>query len=234
MACCHAITYIDKELVGDPLEIKMFEMTNWDLIEQEPGYNSAPQTDDITLAKVISPDQNQQLNIVKRYDFESKLQRMSVVIKNKQSSEYFSYVKGSPEIIKHLSDQASIPEDYQSVMNEYTMQGYRLIAFAIKKLEKVSFLDIQKMQREQVETGLTFLGFMITENKLKEATQGTIQKLNECNIRTIMATGDNTLTAISVAKHCNILRESQTVYYGDVQNDQLVWNKAETLNDDGV
>ena len=31
-----------------------------------------------------------------------------------------------------------------------------------------------------------------------------------------MATGDNTLTAISVARDCNILRKDQEVYFGDV------------------
>jgi cation-transporting P-type ATPase 13A2 len=33
MACCHAITYIDKDLIGDPLEINMFESTGWNLEE---------------------------------------------------------------------------------------------------------------------------------------------------------------------------------------------------------
>lgn len=40
MACCHAITYIDEHLVGDPLEIKMFEMTEWKLEEENLGSNS--------------------------------------------------------------------------------------------------------------------------------------------------------------------------------------------------
>jgi cation-transporting P-type ATPase 13A2 len=38
------------------------------------------------------------------------------------------------------------------------------------------------------------------ENKLKPQTCGVIQTLNDCSIRTIMATGDNVLTAISVAR----------------------------------
>mmetsp|Transcript_12683 Transcript_12683/g.21348 ORF Transcript_12683/g.21348 Transcript_12683/m.21348 type:complete len:470 (+) Transcript_12683:712-2121(+) len=33
MASCHAITYVQGELVGDPLEIKMFESTQWELNE---------------------------------------------------------------------------------------------------------------------------------------------------------------------------------------------------------
>ena len=61
------------------------------------------------------------------------------------------------------------------------------------------------------------------ENKLKEVTCETIATLNKCNIRTIMATGDNTLTAISVARECNILDQDVDVFYGDVQDDNLVW-----------
>jgi len=38
-----------------------------------------------------------------------------------------------------------------------------------------------------------------------------------------MATGDNTLTAISVAKECNILRNDLKVYFGDVENGILYW-----------
>ena len=37
------------------------------------------------------------------------------------------------------------------------------------------------------------------ENKMKEETKGVIDILQECELGTIMATGDNVLTAISVA-----------------------------------
>jgi cation-transporting ATPase 13A2 len=33
MASCHSITYVNNELIGDPLEIKMFESTEWELDE---------------------------------------------------------------------------------------------------------------------------------------------------------------------------------------------------------
>ena len=44
------------------------------------------------------------------------------------------------------------------------------------------------------------MGLIILENNLKAASKGTISCLKECNIRTIMATGDNLLTGVSVAK----------------------------------
>jgi len=40
MASCHAITFINNDLIGDPLEIKMFQSTKWALDEQNLGGNS--------------------------------------------------------------------------------------------------------------------------------------------------------------------------------------------------
>lgn len=50
MATCHSITYVDNKLVGDPLEVKMFESTNWQLIEKNSGANSAIAGEDIVMA----------------------------------------------------------------------------------------------------------------------------------------------------------------------------------------
>ena len=43
--------------------------------------------------------------------------------------------------------------------------------------------------REQVEKGLTFLGFLVTENRVKPETTPVIQQLMKANIRTVMVTG---------------------------------------------
>lgn len=65
------------------------------------------------------------------------------------------------------------------------------------------------------------------QNKLKSATVKSIAELNDANIRTIMATGDNMLTALSVGRKCGIVKDDQTVYMGDLVNlngkETLVW-----------
>jgi cation-transporting ATPase 13A2 len=98
----------------------MFEMTNWKLIEDNQGSNSIVSQEDIVQATVTSPEGNS-TSIIKRYDFESKLQRMSTIVKIVEDQSYYSFVKGSPEIIKSLSRPESIPADYDKVLNEYTM-----------------------------------------------------------------------------------------------------------------
>jgi cation-transporting P-type ATPase 13A2 len=55
--------------------------------------------------------------------------------------------------------------------------------------EYVPFKDLSALLRDEVEKGLTFLGFLIMENKIKPVTPSIIQKLHHASIRTIMVTG---------------------------------------------
>lgn len=79
---------------------------------------------------------------------------------------------------------------------------------ASKQLDvNMKYLSSQKITRDEVECDLNFLGLLIMQNKLKPPTKGVIEQLNKANIRTIMATGDNVLTAISVGRECKIIDE---------------------------
>jgi len=101
-------------------------------------------------------------------------------------------------------------------MDRYTKDGYRVIALATKTMPKYTHTESLKIERTRVECDLTFLGLLIMANQLKPQTKGVISNLNECNVRTVMATGDNVLTAISVARQCNILDSQQEVWLGDL------------------
>ena len=57
MASCHGLAKVNGELIGDPLEVKMFEASKWVL-------------DDIDNKVTLN---NEVINIVKRYDFSSTL-----------------------------------------------------------------------------------------------------------------------------------------------------------------
>lgn len=75
----------------------------------------------------------------------------------------------------------------------------------------MNYTKVQRLAREDVESNLIFLGFVILENRLKPDTARVINALNAAKIRTIMITGDNILTAMSVARDCGIVRSSQAV-----------------------
>ena len=165
MACCHSITYIGEELIGDPLDIKMFESTKWNLYEQgntnsmiggndlvlatvtpnnkknhvvrndeesdfEDSYKSEQQNDIIERSKLVMDPF--ELQIIKRFDFESKLMRMSVLVKHPILKTYKTFVKGSPEKIEELCKKGTLPNDYYSTLEQYTRKGYRVIALAYR------------------------------------------------------------------------------------------------------
>ena len=87
----------------------------------------------------------------------------------------------------------------------------------INKIERFFFLFLnqkfqakclrikKKSKREHIEQDLEFLGLIIMENKLKAETFQAISNLKNANIRTIMCTGDNMLTALSVSRECQII-----------------------------
>lgn len=104
-----------------------------------------------------------------------------------------------------------VPPDFASVLHEYTSEGYRVIALAHKTLHRLPYTKVQRLSREAAECNLNFLAFVIMENRLKPETSPIIETLNSACIKTVMVTGDNMLTALSVARDCGIVKPGLTV-----------------------
>lgn len=221
MASCHSLTVIEGQLMGDPLDLIMFNATNWEL--EEPGEDQT--RFDMMVPTVVRPKMQQvrhyasteqlkgeDLGIVRQFPFSSSLQRMSVITRQLGAQNFVLYVKGSPEMITSLSTPQSVPMDFHETLTSYTQHGYRVIALAKKQLPiKLTYPKIQRLQREQVECELTFLGLLVMENRLKPETTPVIQTLQEANMRTIMVTGDNMLTALSVARECGMVDRTDNI-----------------------
>ncbi|KAG6058652.1 hypothetical protein E4U32_004495 [Claviceps aff. humidiphila group G2b] len=107
--------------------------------------------------------------------------------------------------MKEICCSESFPSGYDELLSHYTHKGYRVIACATKHLPKLSWVKAQKMTRLEVESDLKFIGFIIFENKLKPTTSAVVKELLDSNIGAVMVTGDNILTAISVARACGLL-----------------------------
>ena len=219
MATCHSLRLIDDELLGDPLDQKMFEFTGWQYeegeqsIDDEEGGKLTPSVarpppgqeydaDDDLLDANRRPIE---LGVLKIFEFVSHLRRASVVVRQFGAKEGDIYVKGAPEVMKEICRPESFPADYEDLLGYYTHRGFRVIGCATKHVPKMSWMKVQKMTREDAESDLDFLGFIIFENKLKDRTADVIEELGRANIRKVMCTGDNILTAISVARECNLI-----------------------------
>ncbi|XP_034951787.1 probable cation-transporting ATPase 13A3 [Chelonus insularis] len=253
MVTCHSITIIDGQLVGDPLDLKMFESTGWNLEEPDVSDNTkfslmfptivkpprdskllqtphheisgisngrhnsiTSEVENLSLNNLAASDaelaeQGLEIGIVRQFPFTSSLQRMSVITRILGANHYDLFCKGSPEMIHSLSKPQSIPPDFTSVLQEYTSEGYRVIAIGHKSLNRLTYAKVQRINREVAETDLTFLGFVILENRLKMETTPVIEALNRASIKTVMVTGDNIQTALSVARDCGIVKPEMPV-----------------------
>ncbi|MCJ1256606.1 hypothetical protein MMC24_004430 [Lignoscripta atroalba] len=222
MATCHSLRLVEDDLVGDPLDYKMFEFTGWSFEEggQKSGHAEDGEYDKLSPSIARPPvgmeygiDETDrstpkspiELGIIKSFEFVSQLRRASVVVRQFGALGGEIYVKGAPECMKDICRSASFPTDYEELLSYYTHRGFRVIACATKHIPKLNWLKVQKMQRSEAESELEFVGFIIFENKLKPNTTGVISELNEAGIRKVMCTGDNILTAISVARECHLI-----------------------------
>lgn len=83
---------------------------------------------------------------------------------------------------------------------------FRVIAFAGKSLGRLSGRAVASLTRTEVESKLTLLGCLVFANKLKVDTKSALGSLASGRCRCIIATGDNPLTAMAVAKECGLVR----------------------------
>lgn len=148
---------------------------------------------------------------------------MSVIVQKSGTKNLQVYVKGAPEIMSDICHPSTctpfpkaalmiVPADYEEILDFYTHHGYRVIALATKSLPNVSKRRVQRMKRQEAESDLVFLGFIVFENKLKPSTPGVLAQLRDARIRRVMCTGDNILTAISVARECDLVSKEGYVF----------------------
>ena len=225
MATCHSLRIVDDEFIGDPLDLKMFEWTRWQFEEgsERPSGQGGEEEDDLSLTPSVarpplgaeydldedsnSPNARRpvELGVLKSFEFVSQLRRASVIVRQFGDKSGDVFVKGAPEAMKEICKPESFPPDYEELLGYYTHRGFRVIACATKHIFKLNWLKVQKMKREEAESNLDFVGFIVFENKLKDITADVIGELRDADIRTVMCTGDNILTAISVGRECGLI-----------------------------
>lgn len=117
----------------------MFESTKYILEESDHTYVDH-KYDDVapmivrSLRDANSTENAREICIMQRYQFSSSLQRMSVIVSAKGSNDYRAYTKGSPEMIISLSKTETVPSDVTLALEQYTRQGYRVIAIGRREV----------------------------------------------------------------------------------------------------
>ncbi|KAL4480550.1 hypothetical protein ABPG72_022305 [Tetrahymena utriculariae] len=220
-ASCHSIMLLKGQMLGDPMDIEMFKQTNYSIQEAESNQKEQGLP---VIAQITKQSSQRQIKIIKRFQFESECQMMSVLAI--YNNEKFVLSKGSPEKIQSICEKHSIPANYEDILQQYTLKGYRVIGLSFKELKEI---DLEK-ERSDFEQKQIFAGFLIFENKLKTVTTEHIQLLKSKSIIVIMITGDNALTATQVAKNCSIIKAETPIQILDYS----ITTKVTTLNNQQI
>ncbi|KAL4581769.1 hypothetical protein LXL04_006297 [Taraxacum kok-saghyz] len=215
LASCHALVFVDNKLVGDPLEKAAIKGIEWSYKSDEKampkkGGGSAVQ-------------------IVQRHHFASHLKRMAVVVRTEE--QFYAFVKGAPETIQErLND---IPSFYINTYKRYTRQGSRVLALAYKPLPDMTVSEARNLDREVVESGLTFAGFAVFNCPIRGDSATVLAELKASSHDLVMITGDQALTACHVAREVNIISNPGLILVPTKSKQQYEWvspDEAQVIN----
>ncbi|XP_077168566.1 polyamine-transporting ATPase 13A2 isoform X2 [Paroedura picta] len=225
LVTCHTVSLLRDQPVGDPVDLKMLESTGWTQ-ETVEGIEAEAQVVQFFGSKALAvmrppPLEDQPFEahqagpiaVLRRFPFASSLQRMSVLVKMPGGSSE-AFMKGAPEMVASRCKQESVPVDFSETLRHYTSNGFRVLGLSYKPLTAArTFEEAQEASRDSVESGMLFLGFLVMKNVLKPETAPVIHLLRSAEIRTVMATGDNMLTAVNVARSCRMLEAGEPVVF---------------------
>lgn len=258
IAGCHSLLEVAGKITGDPIETAALRAIGWDYdhktntsvpafgprpapkkegeVETEASKKRAAEKA-LKLAakkeewiKIRSwGNQPQRVRIIRRYHFESRLQRMtSIAIINDKERQVL--VKGSPEAIGKLLQE--IPEGYQDCYTRLVKDGRRVIALAYRDITAeaghLSERELAQKPREWVEQKLIFAGFFAFQCLTRKDSKQIITDLQASNHSVFMITGDNMLTAVHVGSEVGLTRPKESVLILQEKDKGLVWNNADT------
>ncbi|KAI8459835.1 Ca2+-transporting ATPase [Phakopsora pachyrhizi] len=219
LASAHALVLLEDGVIGDPMEKTTIDAAGWTVNKGDkiiPASHDCPHKASITIQR--------------RFQFSSLLKRMSTVATvstpNRQSRT-FAAVKGAPEVIKKMIVDA--PSHYENTYKYYTRRGSRVLTLAYKFMN-TSGAKINDLTREQVESDLTFAGFLVFTCPLKPDAVQTLKMLADSSHRCIMITGDNPLTAVHVAREVEIVDRDcliLDVRENSIEETDLVWRTVD-------
>uniref|UniRef100_A0A8C1NGQ6 ATPase cation transporting 13A2 n=1 Tax=Cyprinus carpio TaxID=7962 RepID=A0A8C1NGQ6_CYPCA len=201
LASCHSLALLGGQALGDPLELKMIESTGW-VMTNEMGLDS--EFGKHRVLAVMRPPASelpsqgnsvsQPVAIIRRFLFSSSLQRMSVVT---------------------VGPGGAVPSHFSPTLREYASQGFRVLGFAYKHLTKETNLSTVERSAAlvEVEKDMNFLGLLVMKNQVKPESAEVIRTLKLAQLRPVMVTGDNILTAVNVARACGMVLSHEKVIF---------------------
>lgn len=142
----HTVLNIGSVKLGDPMEVGLFNFSTAEFTEQEFFKNAfgmiginidndQSEPENLKRFKLL----NREVHVLRYLDYSPGLQRMSVIVKDMATNEVHVLSKGAPEKLVQLCKADSLPKNLEKALQEESVAGFRLLAFAYKKLDGKDF-----------------------------------------------------------------------------------------------
>lgn len=109
---------------------------------------------------------------------------------------------------------------------ELTKDGYRVLAFASRKLDN---FKVKEKYGEEYFNDMVFLGLVAFVDPIRNDAKEAVNKCSEAGIKVVMITGDHPLTALSVGKEIGIANSIKDVITGE-EIDKLILKGYDELD----
>ncbi|CAO3638867.1 unnamed protein product [Cunninghamella echinulata] len=229
LASCHAVTTLNGQFIGNPVDIEMFKSSKWELQDHN---DNDDYVDTLLPPASVSGSQREPIHVLKRFEFVHARMSMSVAVLDTVTNKVHIFVKGAYEKIKDLCHPNSIPANYDAITSGHAREGCYVLALAHREidLEKIGGLaGFRNWNRDQMEEEINFIGLIIFKNQLKPDTTENIAELKRGATRTIMITGDTALTGVYIARQCGMALPNSKVLLGDFDKttDRVIWSDVD-------
>ena len=175
----------------------------------------------------IGPIKERYLNNPEDYKispFDSKKKRMTIYIKNKEfPTGYRLFTKGGAENAMPFSDKyiEKNTGEVRNLTEEVTQHVTEEIDYMNKRMMRTLYICYRDIKEEEFnnynevdennllpdQKNLVFIGIVGLRDSLRDGVKESVLKCHSAGVRVIMVTGDNLITATSIAKECNIFPE---------------------------
>lgn len=163
-------------------------------------------------AKQAKPGMEEQIKsgkIIDEHVFDTAT-RMITTVWEKDGKKYV-FSRGAPEAILARSTASEQERQaLESLYQEYAKEGLRVIALAFKE-----DTDAHKKDRTELENDLHILGLIGIFDPPRPEVKHAIYEARAAGIKTIMVTGDNEYTALSIAKEIGLIQKDEDVITGE-------------------
>lgn len=198
MLACTTISNVGGTLVGNPVDSCLFMALKGKILP-------ASQSGDI-LSIVQDPVSTMSAELLLRNEFSHVRQTMSVLARVVgTNSPPLVVVKGSYESMKRCCLPESLPCNYDALAQSLSATGGYVLSLGIRAGRDTDC----KASAAEMERGLTFLGFIVFENQLREDSRTVIRQLIQGSVKPVIVTGDAPLTAIYIGRQAGVLSQKR-------------------------